>query len=93
MLHALTYAERPAGAVAEAARVLRSGGRLLAVTLGKHHHRTVVEPFDHRNLGFTQAELEHYAQAAGLHVLSCRRLSRERRAPHFEVISLLAQKR
>ncbi|EIL98214.1 methylase involved in ubiquinone/menaquinone biosynthesis, partial [Rhodanobacter sp. 115] len=67
--------------------------RLLAVTLGKHDHRAVVEPFDHRNLGFAQAELEGFANAAGLDVLSCARLSRERKAPHFEVISLLAQKK
>ncbi|SFK23518.1 metalloregulator ArsR/SmtB family transcription factor [Rhodanobacter glycinis] len=93
MLHALTYAEQPAVAVAEAARLLRRGGRLLAVTLGKHDHRAVVEPFDHRNLGFAQAELEGFANAAGLDVLSCARLSRERKAPHFEVISLLAQKK
>jgi ArsR family transcriptional regulator len=92
MLHALTYAERPAQAVAEAARLLRDGGRLLAVTLGRHDHRAVVEPFDHRNLGFAQAELEGFATAAGLRVLNCSRLSRERKAPHFEVISLLAQK-
>jgi ArsR family transcriptional regulator len=32
------------------------------------------------------------ATAAGLDVVSCERLSRERRAPHFEVISLLARK-
>jgi ArsR family transcriptional regulator len=93
MLHALTYAERPAVAVAEAARLLRSGGRLLAVTLGRHDHRAVVEPFDHRNLGFAQAELEGFARTAGLDVISCTRLSRERKAPHFEVISLLAQKK
>ncbi|WP_329740481.1 metalloregulator ArsR/SmtB family transcription factor [Dyella sp. A6] len=93
MLHALTYAEQPARAVAEAAGVLRSGGRLLAVTLGKHDHRAAVEPFDHRNLGFTQAELEAYARAADLDVFSVTRLSRERKAPHFEVISLLAQKK
>ena len=92
MLHALTYAERPAQAVAEAARLLRPGGRLLAVTLGKHDHRAAVEPFDHKNLGFTEAELQQYADAAGLQVVSCNRLSRERKAPHFEVISLLAQK-
>jgi DNA-binding transcriptional ArsR family regulator/ubiquinone/menaquinone biosynthesis C-methylase UbiE len=93
MLHALTYAERPAQAVAEAACLLRPNGRLLAVTLGKHDHRTAVEPFDHRNLGFTEAELRDYASAAGLQVLSCDRISRERKAPHFEVISLLAQKK
>jgi ArsR family transcriptional regulator len=92
MLHALTYAERPAQAVAEAARLLRSGGRLLAVTLGKHAHRTAVEPFDHRNLGFTREDLSRFASDAGLTVSSCIRLSRERKAPHFEVISLLARK-
>lgn len=92
MLHALTYAEHPAQAVAEAARVLRPGGRLLAVTLGQHDHRAVVEPFDHRNLGFSRAQLDSHARAAGLDVLSVNRLSRERKAPHFEVISLLARK-
>jgi len=92
MLHALTYAEQPAKAVAEASRLLRSGGRRLAVTLGKHDHRAVVEPFDHRNLGFAHDELDRHAKSAGLEVLSCTRLSRERKAPHFEVISLLARK-
>lgn len=92
MLHALTYAEKPDRAVAEAARLLRPGGRLLAVTLGRHDHRAAVEPFDHRNLGFSEKQLDGYARAAGLDVLSCVRLSRERKAPHFEVISLLARK-
>lgn len=92
MLHALTYAEHPSKAVAEAARVLRSGGRLLAVTLGRHDHRSAVEPFDHRNLGFRNEQLAGYAKAAGLDVVSCTRLSRERKSPHFEVISLLARK-
>ena len=92
MLHALTYAEQPAKAVAEASRLLRPGGRLLAVTLGKHGHRAVVEPFDHRNLGFSQEDLSGYARRAGLEDISCTRLSRERKAPHFEVISLLARK-
>ncbi len=93
MLHALTYSENPAQAVAEAARVLRPGGRLLAVTLGQHDHRAAVEPFDHRNLGFSHAQLDGHARSAGLEVISCNRLSRERKAPHFEVISLLARKR
>jgi ArsR family transcriptional regulator len=92
MLHALTYAEQPALAVAEASRVLRHGGRLLAVTLGEHDHRAVVEPFDHRNLGFSEQQLGAFADAAKLEVLSVNRLSRERKAPHFEVISLLARK-
>jgi DNA-binding transcriptional ArsR family regulator/protein-L-isoaspartate O-methyltransferase len=92
LLHALTYAEHPSAVFAEVTRLLKPGGRVLAVTLGQHDHRAVVEPFDHRNLGFRREELAAMATTAGLDVVSCIRLSRERRAPHFEVISLLARK-
>ena len=68
------------------------GGRLLAMTLGRHAHRTTVEPFDHRNLGFKPEDLREYARAAKLDVIACERLTRERRPPHFEVLSLLARK-
>jgi ArsR family transcriptional regulator len=92
LMHALTYSEQPAQAVAEAARVLKPGGRLLATTLGRHAHRAAVEPFDHRNLGFRADELRGFAQNAGLQVIGCERITRERRPPHFEVLSLLARK-
>ena len=91
-MHALTFSEEPARVVAEAARVLAKGGRLLVATLGKHAHRSAVEPFDHRNLGFKPADLRTFATDAGLEVLSCERISREAKAPHFEVLSLLARK-
>ena len=92
MMHALTYSEHPARAVAEAARVLKPGGRLLATTLAKHAHRAAVAPFDHRNLGFRREELIGYARKAGLQVIHCTSVSREARPPHFEVLSLLARK-
>ncbi|MEO7431085.1 MAG: metalloregulator ArsR/SmtB family transcription factor [Dokdonella sp.] len=92
LMHALPYSETPALVIAEAARVLRSGGRLIAATLGQHAHRRSVEPFEHRNLGFTIDELNGFARAARLDVIACERLSRERRPPHFEVLSLLARK-
>ena len=92
LMHALTYSEQPAKAVAEAARVLKPGGRMLATTLGRHAHRTAVEPFDHRNLGFRVEDLRGFAEKAGLKVLSCERITRERRPPQFEVLSLLARK-
>jgi ArsR family transcriptional regulator len=91
LMQALTYSDRPAKVVAEAARVLRPGGRLLATTLARHAHRTAVEPFDHRNLGFRDEELRDLATKAGLKVLNCERITRERRPPHFEVLSLLAR--
>ncbi|HEX6832458.1 MAG TPA: metalloregulator ArsR/SmtB family transcription factor [Rudaea sp.] len=92
LMHALTYSDQPAKVVAEGARVLKPGGRLLATTLGRHAHRATVEPFDHRNLGFRVEDLRDFAQKAGLKVLGCERITRERRPPHFEVLSLLARK-
>ena len=92
LMHALTYAEKPAQAVAEAARVLRPGGQLLLSSLARHEHRSVVESYGHRNLGFTEKELRKFADKAGLAVSRCETVTRERRPPHFEVISLLAGK-
>ena len=92
LMHALTYAERPAQAVAEAARVMRPGGRLVAACLGKHEHRAAVTPYGHVNLGFTPKELRKLAEKAGLEVLVCEPVTREKRPPHFEVVSLLARK-
>ena len=54
LMHALTYADEPARAVAEAARVLRPGGRLLLTSLARHEHRSVVESYGHVNLGFSE---------------------------------------
>lgn len=92
LMHALTYSEKPAHAVNEAAHVLKPGGHLLICTLGKHAHKNVVEPFDHRNLGFKPDELRGFARKAGLKIIACEHITRERRPPHFEVLTLLAIK-
>jgi len=84
LMHALTYSDQPAKVIAEAARTLKPGGRLLATTLARHAHRNTVVPFDHRNLGFRDEELREFARKSGLKVLSCERVTRERRPPHFE---------
>lgn len=92
LMHALTYADRPAQALIESTRVLRPGGHLIATTLDRHEHRSVIEPYGHANLGFTPKELARLATKAGLRVLSCDIITREKRPPHFEVVSLLAVK-
>ena len=89
LMHALTYAEKPAQAVAEGARMLRKGGRMLLSSLARHEHRTVVEAYGYRNLGFSEKELRRFAEKAGLRITSCETVTRERRPPHFEVISLI----
>lgn len=90
LMHALTYADKPAQAVAEAARVLRPGARLLLSSLARHEHRNAVEAYGHVNLGFAAKELRKFAEKAGLAVGNVESVTRERRPPHFEVISLIA---
>jgi len=92
LMHALTYASKPAQAVAEAARVLRRGGRLLLSSLGRHEHRAAVEAFGHVNLGFAEKDLRRFVDKAGLRVASGEVVTREKRPPHFEVISLIGVK-
>ena len=92
LMHALTYAATPAQAVAESARVLRKGGRMLLSSLARHEHRNVVEAYGHQNLGFSEKELRKFAEKAGLRIASCETVTRERRPPHFEVISLIGEK-
>ena len=92
MMHALTYSAKPAHAVAEAARVLRPGGRVLLSSLGRHAHAAAVEPFGHVNLGFSQKDLQKFIEKAGLQLQDAGTVTRERRPPHFEVVALIGLK-
>ena len=92
LMHALTYAAKPPQAVAEAARVLRPGGRLLLSSLARHEHQTVVAAYGHANLGFTDRELKRFVEKSGLSLQSTETVTREKRPPHFEVVSLIARK-
>jgi ArsR family transcriptional regulator len=87
LLHTLTYSERPALAVAEAARVLRPGGALAVVTLTTHDHPKIARAYDHVNLGFAADDLRAMLHAAGLEVEQCAPSSRERRKPYFQVLT------
>lgn len=92
LFNVLTYAHTPARAIAEAARVLRRGGDLVLVTLEQHQHGDITAAYQHVNHGFTVPQLRKLLQKAGLTVESCAVSSREKREPHFQVISAVAHK-
>ena len=90
LMHALTYTSKPKDAIQELSRVLRPAGVLVATTLNRHRHKSAVEPYDHKNLGFDPAELQQLFESNGFQVNACSVTSREGRAPNFEVITLHA---
>jgi len=90
LMHALTYTRKPQVVLNEAARVLKPGGQLLAVTLGQHRHEKAVRPYDHANLGFNPEELRGLATKAGLDTHSCMIATTEKRVPHFAILTLYA---
>ncbi len=92
LMHALTYTNQPQQVITEAARVLRPGGSLLAMTLAEHKHQKAVAPYDHSNLGFRPADLQALCKEAGLRPTQCKVAAVEKRAPHFTVLSLIAHK-
>ncbi|NOR19217.1 MAG: metalloregulator ArsR/SmtB family transcription factor [Xanthomonadales bacterium] len=92
LMHALTYTVKPQTVFDEAGRVLRPGGRLLAVTLQKHAHKSAVSAYNHLNLGFTEAQLRKFCTRAGLEALSLQMSAIEKRTPNFEILTLMAGK-
>jgi SAM-dependent methyltransferase len=92
LLNVLAYSEEPHVAIAEAGRVLRPGGRLSLVTLAEHEHGAVSRSYGHKNPGFLPSSLRDLVRAAHLEVESSEITSRERRAPHFESVSVCAKK-
>jgi ArsR family transcriptional regulator len=62
----LHYLDDPGLAVFEAARTLKSGGRLLVVDFAPHGHEFLRQGHAHRRLGFTDVELAEWTGAAGL---------------------------
>lgn len=92
LLHAMTYTDRPLLVAQEAFRALRSGGKVVVVTLAKHNHEQVVAAYNHATLGYSPQELRNKFQLAGFQIQFCEVTLREEKAPNFEVVTLLAQK-
>jgi SAM-dependent methyltransferase len=92
MFHTLTYAENPARALAECARVLRPAGRLVLLCLDEHRQHEVTAPYGERHPGFTPAKVRDLLTATGLSVRTSEVACRESRKPHLQVVLAIAQK-
>jgi ArsR family transcriptional regulator len=70
----LHYLDEPERAIAEAARVLRPGGRLLIADFAPHALEFLREEHAHRRLGFARATLKAWVEGAGLRLEEARDL-------------------
>jgi ubiquinone/menaquinone biosynthesis C-methylase UbiE len=92
LFNILTQATAPARAVSEAARVLRDAGTIAIITLASHDHAEVSANYRDVHPGFSPPQLKRILHKAGLAVDACEITCREKRAPHFEVITAFAHK-
>jgi ubiquinone/menaquinone biosynthesis C-methylase UbiE len=62
----LHYLDDPQAAVAEAARVLKPGGRMVIADFAPHELEFLRDELAHRRLGFSDREVQGWFEAAGL---------------------------
>src|SRR5579871_341116 len=92
VFHTLTYAERPARVLAECARVLRPGGRMVVLCLDEHRQSEVTARYGERHPGFSPRALRGMLSRAGLGVVSAKVAARETKKPHLQVVLGIADK-
>jgi ArsR family transcriptional regulator len=93
LFNVLTQATTPSRVLAEAARVLRDEGGVAVVTLASHNHADITASYGDVHPGFSTAQLRRTLHKAGLAVDTCEITCREKRAPHFEIITAFAHKK
>ena len=64
--HVLHFAQQPGAAIVEAARVLRTGGRLLIADFASHDREDLRTRDGHTRLGFADEQMATWFAAAGL---------------------------
>ena len=90
----LHYLDDPGAAVAEAARVMAPGGRLLIADFAPHELEFLRDDYAHRRLGFSDREVEGWFASAGLKPGGSETIApRVRRKTHRQALARHRQKR
>ena len=92
VFHTLTYAEQPARALAECARVLRPSGRLVLLCLDEHKQLEVTQRYGERHPGFSPRAVRSLLTRAVLDVVTAAVACREIKKPHLAVVLAIAEK-
>jgi len=88
----LHHAAHPERAIREAARILRSGGRIVILDLAKHRFEEARELYADEWLGFTEAEIETMLTGAGFTDVRASVVDKDPDAPQFQTLLAVGKK-
>ena len=89
----LHHALHPERALAEAARILVPGGRIMILDLVRHRFEEARELYADEWLGFSEAELESMLENAGFTEVQTSVVDKEPETPQFQTLLAVADKR